>query len=392
MKTMPLSMIDDILGFALCGIESTKLNTFINCKGEMFKLGFSHPKCKQIHVGTPCPYCPTLQVHGEEFEKSDAEKYLGDIISNTVENCNNRNIKSRKGKGIGITAHIMTIMNNVSLGMFYFEIAAVLRESLLINGMLFNTESWYGVTSDHTKELEKVDKLLLRRIFNTPFSTPTESLYLELGVIPLRYVIIGRRLMYLHYLLNLDEHEMLSKFFQAQLNQPGKNDWTETIQKDLLEMKINMSFHEIQQISYDEFKIVVKEKYTAVAFKSLMGEKNCHSKLGNLSYAKLEMQAYLRDGILNYKEARLVFSFRTRMIDVGCNYKNKGSLLCPLCRGACDDQKHLLNCPKIHTKEIPNVNYDDIFGDDTSKMKAVLRELSDAMQIRDELLKVGKEQ
>ena len=123
-----------------------------------------------------------------------------------------------------------------------------------------------------------------------------------------------------------------------------------------------------------------------------MGEKNCHSKLGNISYVKLEMQAYLRDGILNYIEARLVFSFRTRMIDVGCNYKNKGSLLCPLCRGACDDQKHLLNCPKIHTKEIPNVNYDDIFGDDTSKMKAVLRELSDAMRIRDELLKVGKEQ
>ena len=119
-KIMPLSMIDDILGFALCGIDSTKLNTFINCKIEMLKLGFSTPKCKQIHAGLPCPYCPTLQVHGTDFDKSDVEKYLGDFVSGTIEGCNNKNIQFRKGKGIGITSLIMVILNNVSLGFYYF--------------------------------------------------------------------------------------------------------------------------------------------------------------------------------------------------------------------------------------------------------------------------------
>ncbi len=282
----------------------------------------------------------------------------------------------------------MVILNNVSLGFYYFEIASVLRVSLMINGILFNSETWYGVTSNQIMELEKVDKLLLRKVFNTPFSTPTESLYLELGVIPLKFILKGRRLLFLHYILNLDDDELLAQFFRAQWNNPGKNDWTDTVQTDIVDLQINMSIEEIQQCPRSTFKLHVNEKCRELAFKSLIDAKNCHSKLANLSYDKLEMQSYLRDGVLNCKEARLLFSFRTRMVDVGCNFKNKASLLCPLCSVASDDQQHLLLCTKIHNAMVPVVSYNDIFGTDTYKMKVVLEELKKALSIREELLQV----
>ena len=109
---------------------------------------------------------------------------------------------------------------------------------MLVNGVLFNTEVWYGLTQYNVEELEDVDKNLLRRILDTPISTPIESLYLEMGCIPLRFIIMGRRIMYLHYLINLDTEEMLYKFFIAQWENPVRNDWTETIKKDLEFLKI----------------------------------------------------------------------------------------------------------------------------------------------------------
>ena len=83
----------------------------------------------------------------------------------------------------------MNILKAVSLGEKYFDIATTLRETELINGMLTNAEVWYAVSKPELDELEEVDKLLLRRIFNANTSTPIESLYLELGLIPLHIII-----------------------------------------------------------------------------------------------------------------------------------------------------------------------------------------------------------
>ena len=69
------------------------------------------------------------------------------------------------------------------------EIALVLRESMFVNGILFNAEVWYGLTKSELAEFEKLDRLLLRRILQVPVSTPQESFYLELGILPLEVVI-----------------------------------------------------------------------------------------------------------------------------------------------------------------------------------------------------------
>ena len=220
-KIMPLAMIDDILAIAHCGFKSVAANTFVNCKLEMKKLLFSDPKCKQLHVGKECPFCPTLEVHGKPIDKTTFEKYLGDIIAESIVNkggCNDRNIDNRKKKGLGLVAQVMSMLDNVSLGYFLFETAMILRESIFLNGILFNSEVWYSITKKQIKVLEDVDKLLLRRILQAPVSTPGEALYLETGAIPISFVLKGRRLMFLHYMLKLDSSEMLSQFFYAQWN------------------------------------------------------------------------------------------------------------------------------------------------------------------------------
>ena len=389
-KVLPLAMIDDVLAIAKCGINSFAMNTFINAKIEMNKLLFSEPKCKHLHSGKCNPFCPLLEVHGEAMKKSNEEKYLGDLIGDTImgDGSNKKNVTKRKAKGIGIVAQIMVIMETVSLGFFVFEIAMILRESLLLNGMLFNCEVWYGLTKAQVLELAAVDKLLLRRVLRVPISTPTEAMYLELGIVPIEFVLMGRRVMFLHYILNLDETEMLSLFFFAQWRSPCKNDWTETVKKDLAALGIALPLQAIKIHSHEQIKNLVKAKCRALAFNVLMETKSSHSKMSSLCYEDLSMRPYFTDKLL-CSDARLLFMFRTRMIKVRVNYRNshQSNLSCPLCQAEEDTQQHLLVCPKIHTTAaLPNVEYMDIYGCDTALMKKTIQVLKEALWKREELL------
>ena len=78
----------------------------------------------------------------------------------------------------------MDILKCVSFGPHYFEIAATLRNSILLNGMLTNCEIWYGLTQNEVGQLEEVDRLLIRQVFSVASTCPMEALYLELGCVP----------------------------------------------------------------------------------------------------------------------------------------------------------------------------------------------------------------
>jgi len=70
--------------------------------------------------------------------------------------------------------------------------------------------------SMEVEALEILDRMLLRKILNAPQTTPKESLYLELGLIPVGIILKMRRIIYLHYLLNRPRNEMLAQVFWGQ--------------------------------------------------------------------------------------------------------------------------------------------------------------------------------
>ena len=71
-------------------------------------------------------------------------------------------MKTRAAKGP--VNQIVSILEDICFGKHLFEVAMVLRNSLFINSLVFNSEAWYNVTEKDYEELEKVDESLLRRI------------------------------------------------------------------------------------------------------------------------------------------------------------------------------------------------------------------------------------
>ena len=180
-----------------------------------------------------------------------------------------------------------------------------------------------NLTKGDIDELENLDKIYIRRILEVPSSTPIPALYLELGVIPVRFKIQAKRLMFFHYLLSRDVNELTSQVLKAQIEDPIKGDWILTVKDDLEVFELGfLSVDALKLIKKEKFKEMVKKACKKVAFNYLIKEKNKKSKLSELKYNDLNMQSYFQTHLISKRKQILLFKFRSRMINVGANFGN----------------------------------------------------------------------
>ena len=384
-RVTPLAMVDDLLTVQHCNIESLSINTFINTQIEMKKLKFHTPdingksKCHKMHVGKENLLCPELKVHGTKMGQVNECRYLGDIVSNNGSNL--KNVRDRAGKGLGIISKIMTILETVSFGMYYFEIALTLRESMFLNGILTNSDIWYNLKETEVEILEELDRSLLRQIFGTKISCPKEALFLESGVVPIGVLIKSKRINYLHYLVKEDPLSMLSSFFEAQWKYEIKNDWTAQVKLDLEDYGIPIDLDYFKSKSVFSFKKMVKVKAHEYALCKLNAMKK--SKMDNTFHGKMEMQEYLKSKNIHTEDKKLLFAYRTRMANYSENFRGpSGPKLCPLCSTHLDNQPMAFICPKIKTQLDAKGKYENIFK---SRIPLeTLKNLKIILQIREE--------
>ena len=362
-----LAMIDDLLKVSECGINAVKDNAYVNARIEQNKQAFNNSKCHQMHVGRACSLCSPLRAHTTEMDIVNEDKYVGDIISKDGKH--SKNINLRRSKGIGICNEIIAILNDMCLGSYYFIVALMLRQALLISVLLFNSETWLRLTKDNIKKLESVDLMLLRKLLKTPISTPKASLYLETGCVPLRYILKGKRVMFLHHILTRDSNALITRVFWAQVRKTAKGDWCQVVREDLDMLGLEyLSFEAIKNMSKEAFKALVSNRIKITALEDLSMEKSTLSKMTNLSYKDLEMQPYLAYDNLPTRLKQQLFKWRTRMVKVGWNYGKKDK--CPICSNADDTQSHLLECKDLND-DVPKS--DDITSHMMRLEKAIRR-------------------
>ena len=135
--------------------------------------------------------------------------YLGDIIS--ADGTHYKNIQHRKNKGLGTINQIMQILEFVYFGKYYFEVAIVLRSSLLLSSLLLNSEAWVNLSEKDIRSLEQTDEILLSKLTESEANTSNTFKYLEMGVMPLRFEIMKRKILYLQYILKQEKSSMVYK-------------------------------------------------------------------------------------------------------------------------------------------------------------------------------------
>lgn len=385
----PLGFIDDCAGFSRCGTGSLIMNVKTEETIKSKKLSLSNDKCHLMHFGKSKNQCVKLKVKDSIMEKVQNEKYLGQYISSDGKN--DKNIKERSNKGTSALCQVYSMLIEVSLGSFYFHIGLILRDTNVINGILFGAEAWYGVTEKQIKVLEDVDLNYMRKLFNAHSKTAKEAFHLETGKLPVKFILINRRLMYWFHIISRDPNSLLYKFYSVQKSSPVRHDWVTQIDQDKELVNLCLTDEEVIKMTKRKFKRIVKQKVISAALLHLNSVAETHSKSKNLIKSELKCEKYIMDPRFNTEEVQLLFQLRTRMFPVKSNFKNKhgNNLSCVLCKIELCDQAHQMSChilqhfvPVLRSR---NVDYNDVFGSVDEQLE-IVRIFSEVRNQREILL------
>ena len=88
--------------------------------------------------------------------------------------------------------------------------------------------------------------MLMHNLMKCSSSVPKDLLYLELSVLPIRFIIQTRRLLYLHHILQQKEDSLLYRFFMAQLTYPTYKDWVSQVLEDIENLSIELEIEDIK--------------------------------------------------------------------------------------------------------------------------------------------------
>jgi hypothetical protein len=266
----PLGLVDDLFAISVCGFKTNLLNKYINTKSATKKLQFGTTKCVKLHVGKRCnqTLCGDLHVDGwklnvetdpvtgqtfqtevftgqERMGVKSEQMYLGDLVS--ADGKHEKNILSRKNKSIGIINQIMDILNTAYFGKYFFEVALVLRSSLLLSSILLNSEAWVNLTHANIRSLEQIDEQLLSRILDSEANTSNAMKYVELGLYPIRFELMKRIFLFLQYILKQEKSSMMYQVLKATWENPIKNDFVKTCEEYLNILDINYPLKKLKK-------------------------------------------------------------------------------------------------------------------------------------------------
>ena len=391
-----LCMVDDIMAVQKCSDKSVEINAVVNAFIELKKLTLSQKKCSKIHVGKKQACCPELKVHNNKMKLSEKEKYLGDTITSSGNI--KATIEDRVAKGYGISSEILAIIKEVPLGSYRIEIGLKLRQAMLVNGILYNSEGWHGVSKDQVRALEKVDEHLLRSLFQIHPKAPLEFLYLEAGLVPIRHIISSRRLLFLQTILNRDDTEITKRIYREQQNNPSPGDFVELVSNDLNVVGVPLDENLITN-SGRTYKTLIKKQIRIAAFTELLRQQESHSKVRDIIYKTLEPQKYLSSNMFTNDNVSLLAALRSHTVKgIKCNFKTfyQQDTNCPFkcwppgSPPELDTQEHLLFCTQLNnlnTQQITTdtISYSYIYGD-VSQQKAVVSLYQELLTKREHFL------
>ena len=247
----------------------------------------------------------------------------------------------------------------------------------MINGILTNSEVWYSVKKKHLDVLESLDLMLLRKFFKAHSKTAKESFFLECGIVPIRFTIDKRKLMYLRTILRRPVTDMVRKVYKVQKTVKTPDDWGVDIKEVLQKYRIDLTDEQIMETSIYKYEKIVQKAVNAGAIQYLNDKAASHSKSEELMKSDLVREEYLNDPRFTTSDIQLLFQMKTKMLPVKTSFPSmwNNDVSCRTCQSSVqvESQQHLLFCSGLlKWVDVPHgVKYIDIFDHPDKQLRIV---------------------
>ena len=239
-----------------------------------------------------------------------------------------------------------------------------MRNVILVGSMLNNSEAWMYLTQKNIEDLEKPDKVLKEKLFESNASKYFLFFYLEFGILPAKYVILKKRLKFLKYVLDEDIESMIRRVYEEQKNESRKGDFSYLTKSDFDELKMKITEDDIRKHTKASWNKLINQEMENVALSHLIEENKTKTKTKHIQYEKLEMQRYLSEN-QNTKIAKVIFTIRAGTFDIkSLNQWKYEDNLCIMCSVKEENLKPFMTC-KFYKRN--DMNIDDIYSNDIEK-------------------------
>lgn len=279
---------------------------------------------------------------------------------------------------------IVTTLTERPYGKYHFKAYRMMREGLLLAGLLTNAKSWINMTKKDIEELEKPDLILMRNVLSVTGNPSKVFMMLELGIIPVRFVIMKKRMQFLHYILNESTESMIRKVYDTLKQDYRNGDFVSQTNSDRITLDINLDDSEIRSFSKGMWKNVIDKKIKSVAFEYLVEENLQKENTKDILFKSLDMSGYLKEN-KRKSLSHIIFQIRSKTLNIKefqpWNYTDN---LCVKCEIFSETFDHFANC-KAYQAETEG-NWKDIFKNYTERQFRIAEIIEIRLKIRQEII------
>ena len=124
----------------------------------------------------------------------------------------------------------------------------------MVEPMLNNSEAWINITQENENDLEKPDIMLQRKLLTHCGNPSKVFMCLELGVVPVKFVIMAKRVQFLKTILDESMNSTMRQVYTAQKEDSIKGYFVNLVTKDLSDLEIIKHDETIEKVGKDEWK------------------------------------------------------------------------------------------------------------------------------------------
>ena len=163
----------------------------------------------------------------------------------------------------------------------------------------------------------------LRNVLEVSKATPIAAMYLELGILRIKYEIEMKQLLFVKHILDKMHDDPYLLTYNEMLKFENETNWENNVLGLRRDYNLHLNDVNIKKMSVSHWKYFVKSEIFKEALLQLQVELSSNRKTNHISYqhSSLKTTDYLIK-LLSHL-GRLVFEAKTRMLDIKINYKRK---------------------------------------------------------------------
>ena len=308
-----------------------------------------------------------LNIDGEDLEptvmkgmvvkETDEAKVLG-YIFNSKANTDNH-LCNRETETISMMANMGLSIQENNMDRIYMQSLLILYEKCFVLKILYGLAG-IPMNKKSLEKIELIDRKVLRNFLNLPSCTPKVSLYHELGVIPIRFILWKRKLMMWWRLNQAEANQLMKACLREQINLSLP--WIKELNEIACKLKLDLEKAKI--VTKEIWKKEVKEKIFCEAQHFL--ETEIKELKGYWSNVKDEIilgkqKRYIK---LTQKKAKIWFRMRANIIDPAPRrpYSPNSIWKCKFCESEEQSTEHYVkSCKGIDEKVFGGLDREDVY-------------------------------